>query len=124
MPTVTIKMTGHVQALIKLRGIGAAAAQLHPIATFGSRLFYAPIVEKRWRTGSGGARMFERGVRDAATYAVPVLKVAIPKGPQAISQAKGAIRDFGLQRIKELTPVKTGALRDSVSELNRPGGIN
>ena len=70
---------------------------------------------------AGPALMFQRGVAEAAKQAPAILGPAILKGPAAVGQAKRKIRDLGLDRIRALTPVRTGKLRASVSELNRPG---
>lgn len=123
---VTIKLTGYVQALdkVKLLGAGAQAVQ-GPIATFLSALPYARYIEtgrsSRAVRRAGPARMFERGVADAAKAAPSILGLAIPRGPAAVGQAKRRIRDLGIERIRALTPVRSGRLRASVSEGNRPG---
>lgn len=127
MTTVAIKMTGYVQALDKVRLLGTAAAAVNgPIATFGSRLPYARFIETG-RSGrpqvrrAGPARMFEQGVAEAARQAPAILGPAIPKGPAAVGQAKRKVRDIGLAAIRARTPVRSGKLRASVSNLERPG---
>lgn len=122
MVNVSVRMTGFVEALSAVRAIGEAGRAVNgQLATFGSPLSYAMPVEKRWRRGSGGARMFERGVAETAALAPAILGPAILRGPAAVGQAKRKIRDIGLERIRALTPVRSGRLRASVSELNRPG---
>lgn len=127
MAIASIKLTGYVKALSTVRVIGKAGEAVNgPLATFGSRLVYAPIIETGMRGGrmwrrAGPARMFERGVADAAKAAPGILGPAIVKGPAAVGQAKRKLRDYGLARIRALTPVRSGRLRASVSELNRPG---
>ena len=124
---VTVRVTGLVQQLSAVRAIGEAGKAVQgPLATFGSRLSYAPVIETGMRGGrmwrrAGPARMFERGVAEAAAQAPAILGPAIPKGPAAVGQAKRKLRDIGLERIRALTPVRSGRLRSSVSELNRPG---
>lgn len=119
---MNITTTGFVQALSAVKAIGEAGkAVTGPLATFVSRLPYARPVETRWRRGSGGARMFQRGVADAAKAAPAILGPAILKGPAAVGQAKRKLRDLGLERIRAYTPVRTGKLRASVSVADRPG---
>lgn len=127
MVNISVRMTGYVETLNKVRLLGEAAAQVNgPIATFGSRLPYARFIETGRSSRpqvrrAGAARMFEQGVRAAADAAPGILGPAIPKGPGAVGQAKRRVRDLGLERIRALTPVRSGKLRASVSELNRPG---
>lgn len=128
MATVRIIVGGVVQAVSKVKALGAAAEQVQgPLATFGSRLPYAYGIETgRHRGGrkaraAGGAKMFEKGVAEATEYARQILPSAIVKGPTFIGAAKRKIRDKGIERIRAYTPVRSGNLRDSVSELNRPG---
>jgi hypothetical protein len=127
MVAISIKVTGFVQALSAVQAVGAAGKQVHgPLATFGSRLPYARFIEtgrssKPQVRRAGPARMFELGVADAAKAAPAILGPAIVKGPAFIGPAKRKIRDIGIERIRARTPVRTGRLRASVSELNRPG---
>lgn len=127
MVNVSIRMTGFVEALSAVRAIGEAGKAVNgPLATFGSRLPYAGVIETGMRGGmmwrrAGPAGMFKRGVQEAADAAPAILGPAILKGPAAVGQAKRKIRDIGLDRIRALTPVRSGKLRASVSELNRPG---
>lgn len=127
MAAVSIKMTGYVQAVDKVKLLGAGAAAVNgPIATFGSRLPYARFIETGRSSRpqvrrAGPARMFALGVADAAAAAPAILAPALPKGPAAVDQAKRKVRDIGLQAIRSRTPVRSGRLRASVSELNRPG---
>jgi hypothetical protein len=124
---VTIRAVGFVETLGKVRALGDAAQQVNgPLATFGSRLPYARFIEegrsnKPQVRRAGPARMFQRGVAEAAAQAPAIIGPAIIRGPAAVGQAKRRIRDIGLERIRALTPVRSGALRASVSELNRPG---
>jgi hypothetical protein len=127
MVQVSVRMTGFVEALSAVRAIGEAGKAVSgPLATFGSRLVYAPVIETGMRGGrmwrrAGPALMFQRGVREAAVAAPAILGPAILRGPGAIGAAKRRIRDIGLEKIRALTPVRSGRLRASVSELNRPG---
>jgi hypothetical protein len=124
---ISIKTVGYVQVLDKIKLLGAGAEAVNgPIASFGSRLPYASFIE----TGrsnrpqvrrAGPARMFALGVADAAKATPAILAPAIPKGPAAVGQAKRKIRDIGIAAIRSRTPVRSGKLRASVSELNRPG---
>lgn len=123
---VRITTTGFVQVLNAVKLLGESGKAVNgPLATFGSRLPYARFIEtgrsSRQTRRAGPARMFERGVAEAAKAAPAILGPAIPKGPAAVGQAKRKIRDIGLERIRALTPVRSGKLRASVSELNRPG---
>lgn len=125
---VQIRIGGLVQALGTIDGLGAGAKQLHgPIATFGSVLPYAYGIETgRHRGGrraraAGGAYMFREGIAETKQHARAQLVQAIKSGPGAIAAAKGRIRTFGIQAIRKRTPVRSGRLRASVSELNRPG---
>lgn len=123
---VSVKLTGFVQALDKVKLLGAGAEAVNgPIATFGSRLPYARFIEtgrsSRQVRRAGPALMFQHGVAEAAKAAPAILAPAISRGPGAVGQAKRRIRDIGLERIRALTPVRSGKLRASVSELNRPG---
>jgi hypothetical protein len=124
---VRLKSTGFVQALSAVKAIGDAGKAVNgPLATFGSRLPYARFIETGRSSRpqvrrAGPARMFEKGVQQAAAQAPAILGPAIMKGPAAVGAAKRKIRDIGLERIRALTPVRSGKLRASVSELNRPG---
>jgi hypothetical protein len=122
----SISITGLVERLSAVRAIGEAGRAVNgPLATFGSQLPYAPFIEtgrsSRQVRRAGPALMFQRGVAEAAAQAPAILGPAILKGPAAVGQAKRKIRDIGLERIRALTPVRSGKLRASVSELNRPG---
>lgn len=124
---VRIRMVGFVETLTTVRAIGDAGKAVNgPLATWGSRLPYARFIEtgrsaKPQVRRAGPARMFARGAAEAAREAARVLPGAIVRGPAAVGAAKRRIRDYGLDRIRKYTPVRSGALRDSVSELNRPG---
>jgi hypothetical protein len=124
---VTIKMTGFVESLSAVRAIGEAGKSVNgPLAVWGSRSAYARFIEtgrsaKPQVRRAGPARMFEQGVADAQQLARQILPGAIVRGPAAVGAAKRRIRDYGLDRIRKYTPVRSGALRASVSELNRPG---
>lgn len=126
MVAISIRTVGFVQALDKVRLLGAGADAVNgPIATFGSRLPYASFIEtgrsRRQVRRAGPASNFSTGVQQAAVLARTVLPEAIPRGPASVGQAKRKIRDYGIERIRALTPVRSGRLRASVSELNRPG---
>jgi hypothetical protein len=122
MASITIKMTGYVQALdkVKLLGAGAAAAN-GPLVTLGSRLPYARRIElPGWRR-AGGAFMFLTGIKAAAEVGRTDLPGAIIRGPAAVGATKRKMRDRGVMVTRANTPVRSGKLRASVSELNRPG---
>jgi hypothetical protein len=132
MVGVSIRTVGFVQAIGAMRALGAAGEAVNgPLATFGSRLPYArPIEKNEFLSGprkgqiarrAGPARMFERGAADAQQLARQILPGAIVRGPAAVGAAKRRIRDYGLERIRKDTPVRSGKLRDSVSNLERPG---
>lgn len=124
---VRIRTVGFVEALTAVRAIGEAGRAVNgPLAAFGSRLPYARFIEtgrsaKPQVRRAGPARMFARGVAEAAQEAARVLPGAIVRGPAAVGAAKRKIRDYGIERIRKYTPVRSGRLRNSVSELNRPG---
>lgn len=129
---IQIRLVGFVKALSAFQAIGAAGKDVEgQLAAFGSRRPYArPIETGFFQTGpragrqaraAGPARMFERGRNDARQLARQILPAAIVAGPRAVGQAKRRIRDYGVERIRKYTPVRSGKLRDSVSELNRPG---
>jgi hypothetical protein len=127
MVAVTIRTVGFVQAISAVRAIRDGGRAVNgPLAAFGSRLPYARFIEtgrsaKPQVRHAGPARMFERGVADAQQLARQILPGAIVRGPAAVGAAKRRIRDYGIERIRKYTPVRSGKLRDSVSELNRPG---
>jgi hypothetical protein len=129
---VSIRTVGFVQAITAVQAIGEAGKAVNgPLATFGSRLPYArPIEKNEFLSGprkghiarrAGPARMFEQGAADAQQLARQILPGAIVRGPVAVGAAKRRVRDYGLERIRKYTPVRSGKLRDSASELNRPG---
>jgi hypothetical protein len=124
---ISIRTVGFVERLTALRALGEAGRAVNgPLAAFGSRLPYARFIEtgrsaKPQVRHAGPARMFEQGVDDAQQLARQILPGAIVRGPAAVGAAKRRIRDYGLERIRKYTPVRSGKLRDSVSELNRPG---
>jgi hypothetical protein len=123
---VTIRVTGPVQQLTALRALGEAGRAVNgPIATWGSTLPYAQVIETGRRYGrpwrkAGPALMFQRGI--AATLpAVPgIMLPSIEKGAASVGQAKRKVRDLGIENIRKLTPVRSGRLRASVRELTRP----
>lgn len=124
--SVQIKVTGYVESLTAVRAIGEAGKQVNgPLVTLGSRLPYASFIEtgrsSRQVRRAGPARMFERGMAEAAAQAPAILGPAVLRGPAAVGAAKRKLRDIAVERTRALTPVRTGRLRDSVSELNRPG---
>jgi hypothetical protein len=124
---ITLTFTGFVEALSAIRAVGEAGKAVNgPLATFLSASPYAKVIETGMRGGrmwrrAGPALMFQRGVQEAAAAAPAILGPAILKGPAAVGQAKRKIRDIGIERIRALTPVRSGKLRASVSEGNRPG---
>lgn len=124
---VSIRTVGFVRAISAMQALGAAGKAVNgPLATFGSRLPYARFIEtgrssKPQVRRAGPARMFERGAAETAQYTRQILPAAVVRGPAGVGAAKRKIRDYGLERIRKYTPVRSGRLRDSVSELNRPG---
>lgn len=127
MVSISIKVVGYVQALSAVKAIGEAGAAVNgPLATFISRLPYARFIEtgrssKPQVRRAGPAKMFEKGVAEAAAAAPDILGPAIVKGAAAVGQAKRKLRDLGQERIRAYTPVRSGRLRDSVSVADRPG---
>jgi hypothetical protein len=123
-----IRMTGMAKALsaVHLVGEGAAAAN-GPIAAWTSPLIYAPIIEtgrrggRMWRK-AGPAEMFKKGLADTAAVAPGIMGPAIVKGPSAVGAARRAIQQLGVTNIQRYTPVRTGALRNSVRAVSRPRG--
>jgi hypothetical protein len=125
---VSIRMDGMAQALtaVKLLGDGAKEAS-GPIAAWSSPLVYAPIIETGMRGGrmwrrAGPARMFERGLAETAAAVPGILGPAIIKGPSAVGGARRSIQTLGETNIRKFTPVRTGALRSSVTAVSRPRG--
>jgi hypothetical protein len=127
MVSIRIITSGVVQALSAVKAVGEAGKQVNgPLVTLGSRLPYARPIETGMRGGrmwrrAGPALMLQRGLADAAAAAPSILGPAIVRGPAAVGAAKRKLRDLALERTRAYTPVRSGKLRDSVSELNRPG---
>lgn len=130
---ISIRLSGFVRVLTAVQAIGAGGKAVEgQLAAFGSPLAYArPIETNEFLTGprrghiarrAGPARMFEKGRNDARRLAVQILPAAIIAGPRAVGQAKRKIRNYGIERIRLYTPVRSGKLRTSVRDLNRPGG--
>lgn len=123
---VRIRAVGFVKAIAAITGIGdGGKAVSGQIAAFGSTLPYARFIETGRSSRpqvrrAGPARMFAQGARDATRYAATVLPAAIVKGPRAVGQAKRKIRDYGVERVRLYTPVRSGKLRDSARDLSRP----
>lgn len=110
-----------------LGNVAAAALRLNgPILSLSSPLPYAYGIETgRHRGGrlaraAGGAYMF----RDALAVMRPrvgaVLGPAILRGPGAVDAAKRALNAEGVAEVQKRTPVRSGALRDSVHPSERP----
>lgn len=127
MVSVTIRTVGYVAALSAVKAVGEAGGAVQgPLATFVSRLPYARFIEtgrssKPQMRRAGPAAMFAKGVAEAGRQAPAILGPAILKGPASVGQAKRKLRDIGLERIRALTPVRTGRLRASISVADRPG---
>lgn len=123
---VTIKVTGHVEQLNAVKALGEAGkAVTGPIATWGSTLPYANVIETGRRYGrpwrkAGPALMFQRGIAQTLPAVPGIMLPAIPKGAGSVGQAKRKVRDLGIKNIQALTPVRSGRLRASVRELTRP----
>ena len=127
MVSISLRMGGFVKVINAIRAIGSAGSSVQgSLAAFGSPLPYTYGIEKgrdrsgRLRRRAGPARMFERGAADAQDLARHILPAAIVKGPRAVGQAKRKVRDHGIGRIRQYTPVRSGALRGSVREMSRP----
>ena len=127
MPNISVRVIGYVQAVSAVKAIGEAGKAVQgPLVTLGSRLPYARFIEtgrssKPQVRRAGPARMFERGAADVVRAALGILGSAIVRGSGAVGAAKRRLRDLGIERVRAYTPVRRGRLRDSVSELNRPG---
>lgn len=124
---ITIKSVGYVAASNALKLLGEGAKAINgPIATWSSRKPYAGFIEtgrssKPQVRKAGPANMFKDGVAATNTQAPAILMAAIPKGSASVGQAKRRIRDIGIAEIRKRTPVRSGALRDSVEVLERLG---
>lgn len=126
MVSVTIRVTGHVQILNAIKALGEAGRAVNgPIATWGSTLPYAGVIETGMRGGrmwrrAGPALMFHRGIAATLPQVPAIMLPAIPKGAGSVGQAKRKVRDLGIKNIQDLTPVRSGRLRASVRQLTRP----
>lgn len=124
---VTIRVTGYVETVSALRALGDAGRSVQgPFLNFGSRKPYAWNIETGMRLGrawrrAGPALMFQRGVSDLMPQLAGIFGPALARGAASIGQAKRRGRDLGISLIQKYTPVRFGALRDSVQELTRPG---
>jgi hypothetical protein len=123
---VTIRSVGYVQCVSALKALGEAGRAVSgPFANWGSRLPYASVIETGMRYGrpwrkAGPALMFQRGVAETLPQIPAIVGPAIEKGAASVGQAKRKVRDLGIANIRKYTPVRSGALRDSVQELTRP----
>jgi hypothetical protein len=112
-----------------LKVLGAAAASVNgPVASIGSTgpPGKAGAIETGIRYGrpwrrAGPAHMFKNGIAETMADVPTLLLPAIAKSVQAVSQAKGAIRKRAIDNVRKRTPVRSGALRTSISEMSRPG---
>lgn len=129
---VLIKPSGFVQAVSMVKAIGEAGKALGgDIAVWGSGKPYAgPIERGKFLTGpragqsarrAGPAQMFAKGSARAIAEAPGIILPAISKGAGSVGQAKRKVRDNGVRYIRELTPVESGDLRESIGVLTRPG---
>lgn len=124
---VTIRQTGYVQCVSALRALGEAGKAITgPFLNFGSRSPYAGVIETGMRKGrmwrkAGPALMFQKGVSETLPQVPIIVGPSLAKGAASVGQAKRKIRDLGIANIRKYTPVRSGALRDSVTELTRPG---
>jgi len=123
----SIRTFGFVKVLNAVRAIGAAGREVQgSLAAFGSPLPYTYGIEKgKTRSGrlarrAGPARMFGRVAADVQAEARRILPAAVVRGPRSVGQAKRRLRDYGVERVRKYTPVRSGDLRDSVRELSRP----
>lgn len=122
---VTIKESGMAQALkaTQVYGQGAAAAN-GPIAAWPSNKPYARFIEtgrsSRQVRRAGPAEMFKKGIAETATQVPAIMGPAILRGPAAIGGARNKIKADGRKNIQKYTPVRSGALRDSVEAVDRP----
>lgn len=123
---VTIRSTGFVQAVGAVRALGEAGRAISgPFANWGSRSPYAGVIETGQRYGrpwrkAGPALMFQKGVAETLPQVPSIVLPSIEKGAASVGQAKRKVRDLGIANIRKYTPVRTGALRDSVQDLTRP----
>lgn len=122
---VTIKETGMAKALSATQVYGAGAKAAHgPIAAWTSNKPYAGFIEtgrsSRQVRRAGPARMFAQGVAETATQVPAIMGPAVIKGPAAVGGARRQIQNLGVTNIRKRTPVKTGALRDSIEPVSRP----
>ena len=126
MVSIRLVVGGMKVALDAVALLGAAGKAVNgPLASWSSTAAYARVIETGMRGGrmwrrAGPALMFQKGVAEAAAQAPALLLAAIPKGAASVGQAKAKIRTLGLERIRALTPVRTGNLRDSVRVVERP----
>jgi hypothetical protein len=125
---VAITMTGMAQALTAVQVLGAGAQAANgPIAAWTSPLVYSGIIETGMRGGrmwrrAGPARMFQKGIAETAPAVPGILGPAIIKGPAAVGGARRTIQVLGRENIRKNTPVRSGALRNSVTAVSRPRG--
>lgn len=123
---ITIRQIGYVAQSNALKLLGEAGKAVNgPIATFGSLLPYASFIETGRSSRpqvrrAGPALMFARGIAATLPQVPGIMLPAIEKGAASVGQAKRKVRDAGIVNIRALTPVKTGALRESVRALERP----
>lgn len=124
---VTIREQGLAKALkaTQVYGEGARAAN-GPIAAWSSNKPYAFGIETgrhprgRLARAAGGAFMFKKGIAETATQVPGIMGPAIIKGPAAVGGARRKIQNEGQKNIQKYTPVRSGALRDSIQAVSRP----
>lgn len=123
------EFVGLFEQLNALKILGEAAAGVNgPIASIGTTgpPGKAGAIEtgirygKPWRR-AGPAHMFKKGIAETMPEVPQLMLPAIAKSLPAVSQAKGAIRKKAIDNVRKYTPVRSGALRTSISELSRPG---
>lgn len=124
---ISIRASGFQQARSFLGNIAAAAVRTNgPIVSLSSPLPYAFGIETgRHRGGglaraAGGAYMFRDGIKAVQARVGPSLATAILQGPGAVDAAKRSLNAQAIEEVRKRTPVRSGALRASVHETDRP----
>ena len=124
---ISIRSAGFDRVRSFLGGIAGAAARAQgPVISVGSPLPYAYGIETgRHRGGrlaraKGGAFMFRDALAVMKPRTGPALASAILRGTAAVEQAKRDLNRQAVEEVRKRTPVRTGALRDSVHETGRP----
>lgn len=124
---VDIKVSGVERVRTLLGGVAAAGkAASGPIISLSSRKPYARYIEEGVRGDgrrrrAGPARMFADGIAAVRPKIGPTLGKAILGGPTGVAKAKADLNRQAVEEVRKRTPVRSGALRASVSAAERPG---